>query len=180
LRLRLPGEIRCWADEEIAAYESFHPIGTPARLAFALALYTAQRASDLVRMGRQHIRNGAIDVRQQKTGAVLSIPIHPALAVILDATPSKHMTLLTTERGAPFSSPNSFSHQITRWAKQAGVDGVSVHGLRKAGCRRLAEAGCTAHEIMSISGHKSLKEVERYTKAVTQRTKAVKAMARVK
>jgi integrase len=68
-RPKLQGEIRAWTDEEIAAYESFHPIGTPARLAFALALYTAQRASDLVRMGRQHIRNGAIEVRQQKTKA---------------------------------------------------------------------------------------------------------------
>jgi hypothetical protein len=44
----------------------------------------------------------------------------------------------------------------------------SAHGLRKAACRRLAEAGCTAHQIAAISGHASLREVERYTKAVDQ------------
>ena len=52
------------------------------------------------------------------------------------------------------------------------------HGLRKACCRRLAEAGCSAHEIMSISGHKSLAEVERYTKAADQKRMAERAIAR--
>ena len=42
------------------------------------------------------------------------------------------------------------------------------HGLRKAACTRLADAGCTAHEIAAISGHKTLKEVERYTKGADQ------------
>jgi hypothetical protein len=46
-------------------------------------------------------------------------------------------------------------------------------------CIRLAEAGCTAHEIMAISGHKSLKEVERYTKAADQERLARSAVARL-
>jgi integrase len=53
-----------------------------------------------------------------------------------------------------------------------------VHGLRKAGCTRLAEAGCSANEIASISGHRSLQEVERYTKAAEQERMARNAMAR--
>lgn len=34
--------------------------------------------------------------------------------------------------------------------------------------RRLAEAGCSAHEIMALTGHKTLSEVERYTRAAEQ------------
>jgi len=51
-----------------------------------------------------------------------------------------------------------------------------VHGLRKGMCRRLAEAGCTAHQIAAISGHKTLREIERYTKAADQQRLAVAAM----
>jgi hypothetical protein len=54
-----------------------------------------------------------------------------------------------------------------------------THGLRKAAARRLAEAGCTANEIASITGHATLQEVSRYTKAAEQRTLAQSAMRRL-
>jgi integrase len=57
-----------WTEAEITQYEAHHPIGSQARLAFAQALYTGQRASDLIEMGRQHVRDGRISVRQHKTG----------------------------------------------------------------------------------------------------------------
>jgi len=62
---------RPWTQEEIERFEATHPIGTKARLAFALGLYTLQRRGDVIRMGRQHIRNGMLSVRQEKTGAML-------------------------------------------------------------------------------------------------------------
>ena len=67
--------IHAWSEAEIAQYEAHHALGTKARLTLALALYTGQRRSDLVRMGRQHVRNGAIEVRQQKTKVLLEIPL---------------------------------------------------------------------------------------------------------
>ena len=57
--------------------------------------------------------------------------------------------------------------------------GLSVHGLRKAACRRLAEAGCSAHEIMAISGHTTLREVERYTRAAERGRMAKSAIETV-
>jgi hypothetical protein len=48
--------------------------------------------------------------------------------------------------------------------------------LRKASCRRLAEARCSANEIASISGHASLREVERYTRAADQERMARNAV----
>ena len=159
---------RTWNEDDIAAFEARHPIGTRERLGLALLLNTAQRRGDVVRMGRQHIRNGAIEVKQQKTGTKLAIPIHPDLQVVLDATPSDHLTFLTTAFGKPFAAAG-FTNWFREACNAAGLPrGTSAHGLRKAACRRLAEAGCSANVIAAISGHKSLNEVTRYTIAANQ------------
>ena len=167
-----------WTEEEIERFESHYPIGTQARLAFALALHTSQRSADLIKMGKQHVRNGRLEIRQQKTQNEVSIPIHPDLATILDATPSGHLTFLVTEFGKPYPSANSFGQRMKVWAREAGLMGAPLHGLRKACCRRLAEAGCTVHEIMSISGHTSLSEVEKYCRSAERKLLADRAIAR--
>jgi integrase len=80
-RYRSRGDgIHTWSEEEIAQFESQHAVGTRARLALALLLYTAQRRGDVVRMGKQHISGDNIAVRQEKTDSPLLIPIHPSLA----------------------------------------------------------------------------------------------------
>jgi integrase len=167
-----------WTEDEIAQFEARHPIGSAARLAFGLALYTGQRSSDLIRMGRQHVRDGMINVAQQKTKTRLWIPLDPRLLAIIEATPSEHLTFIVTKYGKPFANAQKFGNRMREWAKAAGLTGVPLHGLRKACCRRLAELGCTAHEIMAISGHKSLSEVQRYTNAADQKLLAQQAIAR--
>lgn len=167
LKVRSHG-FHTWTDDEIEAFENHWPIGTRQRLALALALYTGQRRSDLIRMGRQHVRNGRIQVTQQKTGTTLAIPIHAELRTVLDATPSEHLTYLTTAYGQPFTAAG-FGGWFRAACAAAGLPrGCSVHGLRKAACRRLAEAGCSANVIAAISGHRTLKEVSRYTIAADQ------------
>jgi integrase len=157
-----------WTEADIAAFEAKHPVGTRARLALALLLYTAQRRADVVKMGRQHVRDGLIHVRQSKTGTTLAIPLHPELCRVLDGTPAENMTFMTTTGGKPFH-PDSFTHWFKRQCREAGLPvKASVHGLRKAACRRLAELGCSASVIASISGHSTLREVSRYTAAADQ------------
>lgn len=168
-----------WSEEEIAQFEARHANGTKARLAEGLLLYTGQRRGDVVGMGRQHVRNGAITVRQQKGGAHLDIPLHPDLAAIIAATPSDHLTYLTTQFGQPYKAAG-FGNWFREQCDAAGLPHCSAHGLRKAAARRLAEAGCTAHEIASITGHASLREIVRYTKAADQKRLAVSAMDKVK
>ena len=176
-RIRTDG-IHTWTEAEIAQYEARHPIGTKAQLALALLLYTAQRRSDVRGMGRQHVRNGMLVVRQQKTGTMLQIPLHPKLREALGATSDKHLTFLVTEFGKPFSFAG-FGNWFRERCNEAGLPNhCSAHGLRKAACRRLAEAGCTAHQIRAISGHVSLREVERYTKAADQAELARQAFER--
>jgi len=181
IRLKVPKSdgFRTWTEQEIAQFEARWPIGSKPRLALALGLFTAQRRGDVVRIGRQHIRDGVLTVRQAKTGASLAVPIHPDLAAIIAATPVGHLTLLVTQTGKSYGA-NDFSEQFRSWCDDADLPQHCVfHGLRKAACTRLADAGCTAHEIAAISGHKTLSEVQRYTNAADQARLAKAAMGRM-
>jgi integrase len=124
-------------------------------------------------------KNGTIHVRQIKTGAALAIPVHADLSAIIDATPSEHLTFLTTQFGKPFTAAG-FGNWFREQCNEAGLPHCSAHGLRKAAARRLAEAGCTEHEIASITGHASLREIVRYTKAADQARLAVAAMDKMR
>jgi integrase len=166
------GRIHTWDETEIAQFEAKHPIGSRARLAMALMLYTGQRRSDIVHLGPQHIRDGVLVIRQQKTGMaktdeLLQIPVHPELARIIAASGCGNLTFLVTAAGAPFTAAG-FGNLFRDWCGEAGLPQCSPHGLRKAQCRRLAEAGCSAPQIAAISGHKSLGEVQRYIEAANQ------------
>ena len=164
-----------WSESEIAQFEQRHPNGSKARLALALGLYTAQRKGDVLRMGWQHVSGDTIAVRQEKTDAPLLIPMHPHLVAILASVPRSNLTFLMTEHGAPYT-PNGFGNWWRDRCNEAGLPHCSFHGLRKAGATRLANAGCTVDQIKAITGHRSLAEVARYTKAADQQRLARQAI----
>jgi hypothetical protein len=109
---------RSWTENEMARFEAWHQIGTKARLALALPLYTALRKSDFLRLGPQHIRDGVLHVTQQKTGGSLQLPIRPELQEIIAATPCNHLTFLVSATGGTYS-PNGFGQQFRRWCDDA-------------------------------------------------------------
>lgn len=174
-----PGTVHTWTEDEIEIFECHHAIGSRARLAMSLLLYTAARRGDIVGIGPQHVTAGRLRYRQQKTGRSLAIPIHPELAKIVAASPGGHLTYLTTARGKPFTAAG-FGNWFRQMCNEAGLPHCSAHGLRKAQARRLAEAGCSAHEIAAITGHKTLSEVQRYADAADQAMMADAAIARTR
>jgi len=175
-----------WSEEEAAQYLVRHPTDTRAGLALALLLYTAQRRSDVVKMGWQHVtkqrdekgvERSYIRVKQQKTKTPLLIPIHPELQRVLDALPRKNMTFLVTERGAAFSAAG-FGNWMRDRCDEAELPHCSAHGLRKLAATRLANIGCTDEEIMAITGHRSRASLAPYTKTADQVRLARQAMAK--
>jgi integrase len=175
-----PDGFHTWTLEEVEAFEEHHAIGTKARLALALLLYTGVRRSDLVRLGPQHIReipddNGALRPHlrfevfkgRNSNPKTLTIPILPTLQAILDATPSGHLTFLATEFGKPYSG-DGFGNWFRRQCRAVGLKECSSHGLRKAGATLAAEGGATAHELMAMYGWDSLKQPELYTRKASQ------------
>jgi integrase len=164
--------------EEVAAYRAHWPCGTQQRLVFEFALETVSRRAEVVRLGRQHVANGRIRIERIKGSDDVDIPIMPDLQAALDAMPKSNMTFIVTAAGKP-RSRFGLGNDFAGWARQAGLrDRCRLHGLKKAGMRRLAEDGGTTHELMAISGHKTLSEVQRYTKGANNRKLADSGMAK--
>jgi integrase/recombinase XerD len=145
--------------------------------------FTTGRREDAPRLGIQHIQNGRVKFRQGKNEdrkpVDIDIPVHPAFAASIAATKTGHLTFLVTKFGRPFTT-NGFGNKFKDWCRQADLPHCSAHGVRKATATALAEAGATPHEIGSITGHTSLKEIERYTKAAERSGLATSGMAKLK
>lgn len=172
-----------WSADEVQQFRDRHLTGSKARLALDLLLYTGGRREDAVRLGPQHIRNGRVVFTQAKnehrTPIKVDIPLHPKLAATIAATRSEHLTLLVTEYGKPYT-PAGFGNAMRDWSDQANLHHCSAHGLRKACATALAEAGATAHEIASVTGHQSLEEIELYTRDANRKRLADRAMMKLK
>lgn len=169
---------QAWTAADVAAYEAKWPTGSRERLALALLLYTGQRRSDVVQMGRQHVRDGKINVVQQKTGSRLAISLHSRLRAELDAAPKDQLTFLQTQYGKPYTA-DGFGNWFKEAVRGAGLpERCAAHGLRKTAAITLAEAGCTPSQIMAVTGHKNLAEVTLYTAAADQERLATQAIAR--
>ena len=156
-----------WTEEEIARFETRHHVGTKARLAFDLMLWTGQRGGDVRVMGPQHLRNKRLHVTQEKTGATVSLPLLAPLAQSIMAVRTSAMVFLISEHGKPFSR-KGFGNKFRQWCDEADLPHCSAHGLRKAAARRFAEAGCSNQQIKAWTGHTTDSEVSRYTAAADQ------------
>lgn len=136
--------------------------------AVGIALYTGQRKGDVLKMAWADVAGNRIAVTQEKTGKRVSIPIHRDLSVILARIPRLCPIILTSTWRRPWHSKAGFD---TSWkeARKAipELKGLVIHGLRHTAVVRLAEAGCTVPEIMSITGH-SQATVERYLHGVNR------------
>jgi site-specific recombinase XerD len=178
---------RTWTENDIETFITKHPLGTRAHLALCLLLYTGQRRSDVVKFGPKSIKGRydpsdftgrKLTLTQQKTGKALTLPIHPVLAEVLAKAniPPNAPAFLRTQYGKAYTG-SGFSNCFATFVREAGIkDQASPHGLRKAAARRLAEAGCSVKLIAAVTGHASLKEIERYTNAADQERLADMAM----
>jgi integrase len=172
-----------WTLSEIATFHArYHPIGSEQRLAFDLLLYTGQRVSDVVRMGRASIKDGTIVVKQKKTGADVTVPILPALKLALDEVMKRRIspTFLVTQYGKA-RTPEGLSTIFKNWTREAGLpDDCHAHGLRKSFAVIAAEAGLTTHQIAALTGHKTLAEVARYIAAADRKKLAAEGMEKIR
>jgi len=144
------------------------------------------RSSDLVQFGHQRVQYeggpGWLNFTQHKGRnrhpVQLEIPVTPELQGIIDAAETGDLTFLVSACGQPFTSAG-FGSRFRAWCDKAGLKHCSVHGLRKAATKRLAEIGCTELKIVAITGHQTSKEVTRYTKGASQRTRAESALRKM-
>ncbi|MCS3496199.1 integrase [Bradyrhizobium japonicum] len=177
------GGFMTWTEAHVASYRDMYPLGGKPRLALELMLNLGVRISDARQIGPQHIQNGVLtDYRPQKgrttNGHTINVPVHGDLAKAITAMKVTGATsFLVTSEGNVYTAKYLGQH-MREWCNDAKLPECTSHGLRKLCLVRLAEAGCSPHELMSISGHKNLKEVETYTAAASRKKLAVIAMAK--
>jgi len=166
-----------------------------------LALYTGQRLGDVLSMTWGDIEGTAVRVRQKKTGEHLHVPIHPDLKSHLDnvkerqnsprrdnSSPSNVVEvlrvsdnrkgrILLNSRGAPWTV-DGFKTSFRREMDKIQIR-RQFHGLRATAATILADLGCDPMSIAAVTGHRTAKMVQHYTRRHDQRKRAEGAIARM-
>lgn len=171
-------EIRSWTDREMAAFERRWPVGTKQRTAYALMLNMGTARVDTHLLTWHQVETDAIYTRQ-KTGVPVEMAVAEDLRKALDAVPRKHVTVINTEYGKPYTV-DGFSRFMRDAISAAGLPlDCQPHGLRKTLGRLMADAECTAHDIMAALGHTTLAEAERYTREADRRRGGKRAVVKL-
>lgn len=156
-----------WTNAEMDTYEDFHASGTPARLAYAIAYYTASRRSDVIILGKQHLsKDGGtyrLKFRQTKTDALVDMPVHPALLKEINLLDHNELTFLLTSHGRAYTVAG-FGKWFRQQCNLAGLHKLSVHGLRKSATKTMIDTGHTTAEAGGITGHQTLAEIDHYAR----------------
>tara|TARA_R100001244_G_scaffold2541_2_gene3960 strand:+ start:57 stop:1004 length:948 start_codon:yes stop_codon:yes gene_type:complete len=173
------GEHKRWPEDTVTYATTPGTLPEPIRRAVVLALYTGQRQGDCLSMRWGDYDGAGIAVTQQKTGAKLWVACHESLRAELDAWPRTAATILTSSTGKPWA-PSTFAPTVSK-VMRAHVEftGLVFHGLRKVAAARLAEAGCSIHEIAAVTGHQTLQMLALYTREAGQRDLATAAIRRL-
>ena len=150
---------RVW---KVSDEEAFRAAAYPElRLAFDLAIWTAQRQGDLLKLSWSSYDGRDIRLRQSKSALRVCIPLPESLRAELDATPKRGTIILTNVRGVPWSA-DGFRSSWRKICQNARIKGLTFHDLRGTAVTRYAVAGCTQAEIMAITGHGRRGTLERY------------------
>ncbi|AYO80145.1 tyrosine-type recombinase/integrase [Sphingobium yanoikuyae] len=176
------GTFHTWTESEIAQYRAHHALGTKARLAMELMLWTAQRKGDAFMFAPADVEGGRFEMTQSKTGKAMRITMAPQLAAAIDAMPPLDGPgpYLRTSYNRAFKSAAAFGNWFRKQCNDAGLPArCSAHGLRKAMMRRGAEIGLTQQQLKSVSGHSRDEEVRVYTEAANQGVMNASAVAEI-
>lgn len=171
------GGFAVWTDDDVAAFEKRWPVGSRERLALAILLYTGLRRGDASQLGRQHVKDGVIRLRTEKTDTPVTIPILPELAAMIAATPIKGLAFIATPSGKAMTK-ESFGNWFSEAARAAGIE-KSAHGLRKAGATRAANNGATVNQLEAIFGWSGGQMASLYTRSADRERLSMDATSKL-
>ena len=166
-----------WTDDEIEQFRSRHALGTMARLTLELALNTSARACNLNDIERTHIIRGKLHVAHAKDNHEAIVPLLPETKAAIDALPVAPIRyLITTVFGKPFSD-KGISNKMRQWCDEAELPHCSLHGIRKATSRQLAESGASDAQGRAVTGHKKDATFAYYAKMADREKLAEQALS---
>ena len=173
-----------WTIADLEAFKERHPFGTTAHLFLTLFMFTACRISDGIILGRENEKtiNGTpwLSWQPDKAGSkIVEIPVLPPLQRALAARKVIGTTFILTDQGKPYTTDQGMGRKLKQWCSEAGIEGKTSHGIRKAAGHLLALHGATQYEIMAVHGHANASTSQVYTKDVERLALAEKAVARL-
>ncbi|MDG9807714.1 MULTISPECIES: tyrosine-type recombinase/integrase [Pseudomonas] len=122
-----------------------------------LAVETAMRRSELIGLRRENVRAKHALLEDTKNGTRRLVPLSSKARALLDGLPARL-------DGRVFSlAPHSVSQYFHKACVAAGVVDLHFHDLRHEGTSRLFEKGLSMMEVASITGHKTMSMLKRYT-----------------
>lgn len=173
------GGFHTWTEDEIAIYRQTHPLGTMARFVLELALNTSGRRCNLAKLSPRDLVGGRIVMDHAKNGNEASVRMLATTKAAYNALPVKSLdALIVTSFGKPFSVPG-LGNKMREWCDTANLPKCTMHGLRKAISRRVAESGGTDAQGMSVTGHKKDETFREYRAAANRAALADEAMDKV-
>ena len=142
-----------------------------------LALYTAMRKSEIVSLTFEQVNldAGTLFLPDTKNNSVRTVPLtNKALVAITEAMDfpirPKYTNLIFF--GSPCRDGTRKPYTINRvWMlalERAEITGLKFHDLRHEATNRFVEAGLSDQEVASITGHKSMQMLRRYTHLRTE------------
>lgn len=168
-----------WSEDDIAAYRKRWPLGTKARLAMELMLWTGARRGDAHLMPPPS--GGRFKWKAAKTGKLVELSVAPRLQAAIDAMPAGTVgaeTLIITDFGKPFSRAG-FGNWFGDRCKDAGLVNRTAHGLRKALARRAAQRNVSQQGLKALGQWEHDEEVRTYADSANRNQMAEDALAAV-
>ena len=122
------------------------------------AVETAMRRGELVKIRWEHVdwQNRTLHIPETKTGVPRDVPLSERSLALLES-------LSRTGEKVFDIRPDSVSQAFERACKRAGIEGLRFHDLRHEATSRFFEKGLNTMEVATITGHKTLEMLNRYT-----------------
>lgn len=170
---------RAWTLDEIKRYLDKHKAGTPAHMWLVLSLLTACRIGDAIWLGAAQIADGQISWQPTKRGSTfVSLPVPPMLDDAIRAVDGYNApAFVRTEAGLPYQRVTSLCKAVTKWTTEAGLSGLTAHGVRKAAAEIMAANGETQYSLMSVMSHSSPQVSAIYTRKVERKRMSAAAVS---
>lgn len=144
-----------WTEPEIDSFVS----GTPDYVGRILIAETETglRPGDLFNLSRFHIqktpKGRRIYMRTSKRGRIVSIPITPRMAEIIDNLPATQERILVNGAGEPFAHQNSLGQTVHKWRDKLKLrKDLRLYDGRGTAATRLLNSGATLNQIALAMG----------------------------
>ncbi|MNM83322.1 site-specific tyrosine recombinase XerC [compost metagenome] len=144
--------------ELTALYKAAGQINAQLPVFIELAVETAMRRSELLMLRRDQVRGKVAYLEDTKNGERRAVPLSSRAIALLEGLPTP------IGGGRYFNlALNTISNYFPQACVAAGIEGLRLHDLRHEATSRFFERGFTMMEVASITGHKTLAMLKRYT-----------------